>query len=913
MRSRPAAEIRTLPTTCYQCNAGPEMLNVRVEDGVATEVRPHFESAGVHPGGGKVCVKAYGLIQKVYHPHRVKTPMVRTNPKKGRHEDPGWRAISWDEALDLVAQKMSAAKANGVMDASGYPRVATTFGGGPTSIFYLGTMPAFFAAWGATDVSMGSGQGVKCAHSEHMYGEFWHRGFTVAPDTPLCNYLLSFGHNMDSSGGVCSVKRHADARIRGMIRVQVEPHLSVTGASSSEWVPIKPKTDPAFMFAMIHVLLHESSRDRLDLPFLKERTGSPYLVAPNGFYLRDPATDKPLVWDLARGAAVPHDTAGIDPALDGAFTLDGVELGADGQRWTHRGVVCRTAFQCLVDHVKSYTPEWASAICDVPGPSIRRIALEYLSHARIGETIEIDGKPLPFRPVAIFLGKTVNNGWGGYESCWGRTVLACLVGALEVPGGTLGTSVLINEHPKNRNLSVHPGPDGFMDYPLNPTDKENWISSPTKRDAARTLVPLAGNSPRFKASGPGHLSWMTLDQGDLPGFPAMTLPDVWFVYRANPAISFWQVGKVEEITARFPFTVCFAFTDDETNHMADLLLPECTDLESMQLLPIGGTKYIEAFWAHRGYALRRPVVEPASGVRDFTWIATELAKRTGVLKGYNAAINNGLTGIPLRTKDYNFALDESAEHSKEEIWDHVCRAASFEVTAGAASDGLDYYLEHGLRVSEYPRTNWYLYPTMVAKGLRFELPYQERLMRIGIELGNRLHEKGIAWWDKQLAEYSALPAWHDIPGIWEKAYESSFGIDITDFPFWLLTSRSMQYAWGANAGIQLIKEVADNVAGHGGVILNARTARQLGIADGDLIEVRSPIGATQGHAVVRQGIRPDTVLMIGQFGHWKTPIAKDFKAPSMNSLVPMLMETTDNSGSGADLVRVSVRRVGGAA
>ena len=54
-----------------------------------------------------------------------------------------------------------------------------------------------------------------------------------------------------------------------MKRVQVEPHLSVTGACSAEWVPIKPKTDSAFLFAMIHVLLHEHPRDRLDLPFLK--------------------------------------------------------------------------------------------------------------------------------------------------------------------------------------------------------------------------------------------------------------------------------------------------------------------------------------------------------------------------------------------------------------------------------------------------------------------------------------------------------------------------------------------------------------------------------------------------------------------------------------------------------------------
>ena len=88
----------------------------------------------------------------------------------------------------------------------------------------------------------------------------------------------------------------------------------------------------------------------------------------------------------------------------------------------------------LVAHVKDYTPEWAEAICDVPAATIRRIANEYLSHARVGETIEIEGMTLPFRPVAIALGKTVNNGWGGYECCWARTLLACLLGALEVPG-----------------------------------------------------------------------------------------------------------------------------------------------------------------------------------------------------------------------------------------------------------------------------------------------------------------------------------------------------------------------------------------------------------------------------------------------------------------------------------------------
>ena len=38
-----------------------------------------------HPAGGRVCVKAYGLIQKTYNPDRIKSPMKRTNPNKGRN------------------------------------------------------------------------------------------------------------------------------------------------------------------------------------------------------------------------------------------------------------------------------------------------------------------------------------------------------------------------------------------------------------------------------------------------------------------------------------------------------------------------------------------------------------------------------------------------------------------------------------------------------------------------------------------------------------------------------------------------------------------------------------------------------------------------------------------------------------
>ena len=877
-------------TYCYQCVAGPDLLEVEVRDGVATQVTPNFDAAGIHPGGGKVCVKAYGLVQKLYNPNRVRSPMKRTNPKKGRGEDPGFVPIGWDEALGLISEKLLAIRAKGLLDESGYPRVAASFGGGGTPQSYMGTFPAFLGAWGPVDMGFGSGQGVKCTHSEHLYGEFWHRAFTVSPDTPLCEYVISCGANTEASGGVVGVWRHSEARMRGMKRVQVEPHLSITGACSAEWVPIKPKTDPAFLYALLHVMLFEHPRERLDVDFLLNHTASPYLVGPNGFYLRDVASRKPL----------------LGKTLEDKVQIQSIEIGPDQEVLAEGTLNGETAFTKLLAHMKPYTPEWAAAICDVPAATIRRIAGEYLDHAHIGETIVIDGKTLPFRPVAVALGKTVNNGWGGFECCWARTMLAALVGALEVPGGTLGTTVRLNKPLSERHASVKPGADGFMAYPLNPTDKEHWKAAPNIRNAYRTLVPLAANGPWSQALGPTHFSWMFLGETP-PGLPRVTYPELWFVYRTNPAISFWDTGQVTDRMAQFPFVVALAYTRDETNHFADLLLPDQVDLESLQLIYIGGSKYIEQFWKHEGYALRQPAVKPAVDARDFTDIATELAQRTGLLERYNASINRGAAGVPLRGDSWNFSLQENKTYTRDEIWDAVCRAASAELTGGKETHGLDGWKEHGLRTKPFPQSDWYLFPTLAEKGLRFELPYQEQLLRVGTELGRRLHENGMQWWDKQLAEYQGLPVWKDFPKLWEVEVERTGG-RVADFPFWLLTSRSMQYAWGGNVGMQLIHEVAANVSGHGGVIINAGRAAELGIAEGDTVEIATHVKKVRARAVLRQGIRPDTLLLIGQFDHWATPYAKDFGVPSMNSLTPMSMPLTDATGSGADVVRVSVRK-----
>jgi phenylacetyl-CoA:acceptor oxidoreductase len=898
---------RKVPVYCYQCVAGPDLLTVDVEDGIATRIESNYAIADAHPGGGRVCVKAYGLIQKTYNPHRVRQPMKRTNPRKGRAYDPGFVPITWEEALDLVAGKLTEIRAQGLLDDSGYPRVAATFGGGGTPTQYMGTFPAFLSAWGPVDLGFGPGQGVKCYHSEHLYGELWHRAFIVSPDTPRCRYIVSCGQNAEASGGVAGVWRHAEARSRGLKRVQVEPHLSISGACAAEWVPIKPKSDAAFLYALIHRILRERDWRRVcDVPFLTNDTNAPYLVGPNGYFLRDPATRKPLVWNTRTERPAPFDAPDCAPALDGAYRCDGIELGPDDQVWAHRDAVAHPAFQRLLDHMAPYTPDWAARECEIPADTIRRIADEYLANACVGETITIEGQTLPYRPVAVVLGKTVNNGWGGYQCVWARTLLACLVGALEVPGGTLGTNVKLNRPANNRLASVRPGPDGFMDYPFNETSRDGWRRDPEIRNAYSTLVPLAAHSPWSPALGPAHLPWLFQKSPPKP-WRKHTVPALWFCYRTNPAISSWNAPEVAERIAEFPFIVAFAYTQDETNYMADILLPEATDLEGLQLIQIGGTKFIEQFWRHQGWAIRQPAGESGVDCMDMTDIATALARRTGLLEAYNEAINRGAAGCRLRTHGYDYSLDPRQAHDREAIWDRVARAASHELSDGQAIHDLAWFKDHGFMLTPMSELEWFLYPRLKAQGLRFEMPFQERILRHGAQLAHRLHEIGVQWWDAQLEEYEALPSYKAFPDIYVN-YAREVGRDPAEFPFWALTARSMQYAWGANVGLPLINELAHNIAGHKGVILNARAARALGLQEGDPLVIESVAGATKGNAVLREGIRPDTVLMIGQFDHWATPLAREFHLASLNSLTPMALSLTDSTGSGADLVRVKIRK-----
>jgi len=92
--------LRTICTGCYaQCAIRAHRI-----DGVVVKVEGDPKSVKGAQGG--VCAKSSSMVQMLYNPKRYKYPLRRTNPKKGIGTDPGWKRISWDEALGETIERI---------------------------------------------------------------------------------------------------------------------------------------------------------------------------------------------------------------------------------------------------------------------------------------------------------------------------------------------------------------------------------------------------------------------------------------------------------------------------------------------------------------------------------------------------------------------------------------------------------------------------------------------------------------------------------------------------------------------------------------------------------------------------------------------------------------------------------------
>jgi anaerobic selenocysteine-containing dehydrogenase len=814
-----------IPTQCRRCQAMCGILAHRV-NGVVVRLEGNPDSYAGSRGG--LCPKGLAGLQLLYDPNRLKVPLKRTNPEKGIGVDPKWKEISWDEALNEIAARLKKVREED-----------------PTKIMVVGGMGGGMVAremlMGLLSTYKGSpvtyfGLGIVCGSAGHLANGLFHGAFIQMPDWKRCNYQLQFGTNAGHGHFWQYSNRLASEAIeRGMKLVVFDPVCNYAASRATEWVPIIPGTDAAVVLAMLNVIVNELGI--YDAVYLKQKTDAPYLVGPDGRFVRDEATNKPMVWDTTESKAKTYDDASI-----GDFDLDG----------THEvnGIKCRPAWQLLKEHFKKYPPEKASEISSVPATTIRRIATEFAQAAQIGATITIEGKQFPFRPVGTLHIRAAVDHKNATNTIHAIELLPHVLGAADVPGGNIAIAAEFQGYPGTGSLhaEVCRGHDGYL--------VSKGLSAPS-------VVRFPPAEPRH----PNHKDLSDLFVMAWDGTPVFGVSDreeIWRKTRIDPAIEVvFAIGRnelmseekpslVEEFLKKVPFIVDFDIFANEFNEgFADILLADACYLEYSDWGGITNRFHNQSPALDDPWCLHitQKVVEPMYSRRYSGEVIIDLMDRMGLHAEVNKYLNIMLE------------FDETFKLKPEEkvVWDDLCNR--FVVQNFGTEHDWEWFKEHGY--ISWPKkaeeVYWkYLRDARVPIYWEFLIDVGEKIKEITQELDIELD------WN----HYSALPEWFPCPP--HEVADPRYDLYCIPFCDSLhVGSSTQEQPW--------LDEASRMNPYTYTITLNADTAQQKGLKEGDTIEVESDKGnKVQGVLKMREGQHPQTVIVMGRGGHWASglPIAR---------------------------------------
>ena len=847
-------------STCALCY-GTCSTRVHRVDGVVVKIEGNPDSS---IGKGRLCGKGVSGIMSHYDPNRLKRPLKRTNPKKGIGVDPGWKEISWDEALDEVAAVLKRVRADD-------PRKMVIQRTTTLTSSYV-PMVAFTSGFGTPNTSA-SGGGLHCGNGAHMISGAMHASWSIVPDFEYCNYAVYFGASKGHGAGHASTSNMglaAEARSRGMKMVVVDPMCNFAAAKASEWVPIRVGTDAALALAMCNMLVNELGI--IDGPYLQARTNAPYLIGPDKLYIRDPDTNKPLVWDRSAGGARPYtDALAADMALEGEFEV--------------RGIHCHPAFHLLKDHLQKFTPEWAEGISTVPAASIRRLSREFGEEARIGSTIVIDGVTVPYRPVAAITFRGAQGHLNSVYNYIAIDLLNQLVGAADVAGSCLGFNPACSGYPETGRLrySPTPGEDGLMVTGI-------WMTRHIPYPLAEPRLPQTAGLGDLFVMGRTSPFLSSSDQEEMwQKFELPYRPEVLFNFGSNLVMAIGNKDTVAAALARYRFVISIDLFLNETSDFADIVLPDCDYLQSVDSRP--NFPFIFNHPAGMGdwcWTVRQPVLEAQGEQRPHADVLMEIAERAGFLPDMNMALNAQLN----LEAPYRLAPDRRYR------WEDICDA---ELKNNFGPErGLAWFKQNG--VLKWPKKPQEVYWRPY---IDVRVPiYWENLVRIYDKTTAITGPRGLA---VPRRYYEPMPDFN--PCV-------SHQCKTKDFDFYAFyyrdsvhtNSYTMENAW--------LDEAARLDPYSYTIVINRATGKRHGLADGEAIRVETEHGRhVEGRVCLSEVIHPEGLGIAACAGHWAEgmPMAKG-KGVFFNEFLELDWNHVSPINFNLDIcAKVKVRRIGGAA
>jgi len=318
---RRVPETRIVKNVCHQCPARCG-IDVYVTDG---KVHAIYGSLDHPSSNGKLCPKGHLGTYILYDPDRFPGPMRRSNPRKGRNEDPRFVPISWDEALNIVAARL-----NALRERNEQHRFALLTGRG-WGVSDTGLMGDFGKLYGTPNAILGHSSMCSDASKkakQALDGNYAYNAYDYANTNYLLNFGAAFLEAYRPYNNNMQVWGHIRTKAPKTKVTVVDIRVTTTGAAADRLLLVKPGTDGALALAIAHEIL------------------------VNGWW------DRRFVGDFTD--RVNHFRAGVP--------LEGARFE---ERWT-LGLI-----DWWNSELKDRTPEWAAEITTIPAATIRAVAREF--------------------------------------------------------------------------------------------------------------------------------------------------------------------------------------------------------------------------------------------------------------------------------------------------------------------------------------------------------------------------------------------------------------------------------------------------------------------------------------------------------------------------------------------------------
>ena len=234
------SDVKKIRTACRQCHGGCGVI-AHVKDGKVIKVEGDPDSP---ISNGTLCSKGLSVTQLTYHPDRILHPMRKT-------AQGGWDRITWDEALDTIAEKF-----NAVIDAYGPESIVIGQGTGRD---YESHLYRFANQLGTPNVLTAG----------HMcYVSRVASTLVTVGNLPVCDYeggpecIVLWGCNPQwTNPDEYKGEGFWRAYRKGAKLICIDPRKGFTAKKADLWLQLRPGTDTALAMGFHHVILEENLYD----------------------------------------------------------------------------------------------------------------------------------------------------------------------------------------------------------------------------------------------------------------------------------------------------------------------------------------------------------------------------------------------------------------------------------------------------------------------------------------------------------------------------------------------------------------------------------------------------------------------------------------------------------------------------